>query len=259
MKCRRQLLLHPSSVIHHPYSHSGFTLLEMLTTVAALVIVLGLMVSLARDVRSRSADRLTKDLLGRLDRMMGQYWATNDRTLPSVLRLIESNPLNEAVLHPRASKNNGQFVNALLHQEQLAKEDLEVLPLTVAARRAPRLTAQDAREQEFDAAIYDAWGGPVVFMPSQHPAIGMAPSDRFFFFSAGPDGRFLTREDNLYSYDATIDTAAGEAGVTAPYLLWSPGQDGFYGPISITNGSAGANFNTNRREAQKCDDVTNFK
>ena len=48
----------------------------MLTTVAVLVIVLGLMVSLARDVRTRSAERLTKDLLHRLDLLVAQYCVT---------------------------------------------------------------------------------------------------------------------------------------------------------------------------------------
>jgi hypothetical protein len=34
-----------------------------------------------------------------------------------------------------------------------------------------------------------------------HPSVGMAPDNRFFLFSAGPDRRYLTRDDNLYSYD----------------------------------------------------------
>jgi hypothetical protein len=38
-------------------------------------------------------------------------------------------------------------------------------------------------------------------MPAMHPAIGMAPENRYFLFSAGPDRRYLTRDDNLYSYD----------------------------------------------------------
>src|SRR3954470_17522401 len=60
---------------------AAFTLIEMLTTVAVLVIVLGLMVSLARDVRTRSAERLTKDLLARLDTLVEQYRRPL-RTLP---------------------------------------------------------------------------------------------------------------------------------------------------------------------------------
>jgi hypothetical protein len=54
-----------------------------------------------------------------------------------------------------------------------------------------------------EVAIRDAWGSPVVFMPHQHPAIGMATSDAFFFVSAGPDRQYLTRQDNLYSYETT--------------------------------------------------------
>jgi hypothetical protein len=80
--------------------------------------------------------------------------------------------------------------------------------------------------------LADAWGNPIVFMADQHPAIGMAPLKGYdpstgagagasgagtlssssspptdgrerasFFVSAGPDGRYLTREDNLYSYE----------------------------------------------------------
>ena len=48
-------------------SRRAFTLVEMLTTVAALVILLGLMVSLARDVRRRSATELTNEIIARLD------------------------------------------------------------------------------------------------------------------------------------------------------------------------------------------------
>src|SRR4051794_1464097 len=65
----------------------AFTLIEMMTTVAVLVIVLGLMVSLARDVRTRSAERLTKDLLARLDTLVEQYRRPL-RTLPEDQRRI---------------------------------------------------------------------------------------------------------------------------------------------------------------------------
>src|SRR3954468_23106406 len=54
-------------------SRSAFTLIEMITTVAALVILLGLMVSLARDVRNRSANELTGEVLEKLDRALMQY------------------------------------------------------------------------------------------------------------------------------------------------------------------------------------------
>src|SRR5438552_946186 len=68
-------LLSPSSSHHRP----AFTLIEMLTTVAVLVIVLGLMVSLARHVREKSAQALTKNLLRRLDGAMTEYVRRNER------------------------------------------------------------------------------------------------------------------------------------------------------------------------------------
>src|SRR5438270_7231739 len=93
-----------------PLRRLGFTLIEMLTTVAVLVIVLGLMVSLARDVRTRSADRLTKDLLRRLDELVRQYQSRLPRTLapeergkyPIVRPLFDALPGDEPHLRENA-------------------------------------------------------------------------------------------------------------------------------------------------------------
>ncbi|MGB7159949.1 MAG: type II secretion system protein [Tepidisphaeraceae bacterium] len=160
------------------FCRRAFTLIEMLTTVAILVIVLGLMVSLARDVRNRSAERVTKDMLARLERLMEQYASRSPAKLPPpITPLIESaagTPVEDAGFHAAALRNNTDFAAAL--RAQAGPDD-----------PAP--------------SFFDAWGHPVVFMPRQHPAIGMAGGDRFFFFSPGPDGKFLTREDNLYSYE----------------------------------------------------------
>jgi prepilin-type N-terminal cleavage/methylation domain-containing protein len=158
---------------------SAFTLIEMLTTVAVLVIVLGLMVSLARDVRNRSAERVTKDLLAKLDRMMAQYVERSPTGLPPIAPLVSAEPDAPPIVDGPA----------LLEAARRNNEDL-----------ARALRAQ-AHGRDLAPSFFDAWGNPVVFMPRQHPAIGMAGGDRFFFFSPGPDGKFLTREDNLYSYE----------------------------------------------------------
>jgi hypothetical protein len=52
-----------------------------------------------------------------------------------------------------------------------------------------------------DVTIRDAWGTPIVFLPAGHRLVGMS-SKGYFLFSAGPDRKFLTRDDNLYSYEA---------------------------------------------------------
>lgn len=163
----------------------GYTLLEMATTVAALVIVLGLMVSLARHVRDQSSNELTVELLRKLDRLMSQYQQRNDGHLPTVTRVMSGESRDETSIRRLARLNNEQFLRALRGTESLAKDFSD---LSIATYD--------------EVNLRDAWGEAIVFMPEQHPDIGMAPRNRFFFFSAGPDRQYLTRTDNLYSYEA---------------------------------------------------------
>src|SRR5438270_1849838 len=65
----------------------AFTVIEMLTTVAVLIIVLGLMVSLARYVRNLSAVEVSKDLLHQLDALMQQYMARHEGHWPTITPL----------------------------------------------------------------------------------------------------------------------------------------------------------------------------
>ena len=165
----------------------------MLTTIALLVIVMGLMSSLARRVRAESAETVTKSLLRSLDVLMSQY-QTRHHQLPAIAPLIpgylkEGQLPEEPSLQTEALRNNRQMLRVLRGQ----------------------LSAGGGVFGDQPASIYneltlrDAWGTPIVFMPSFHSAIGTAPGDRFFFVSAGPDGHFLTRDDNLYSYEAPAE------------------------------------------------------
>jgi len=171
----------------------GFTLVEMLTTVAVLVIVLGMMVSLARDVRTRSAERLTADLLRLLDSLVAQYRVRSLKGLPEaqarlypiVHPLIDSAAPEEAQLRANAMLNNSELVRTLKSQVDLSGTAFSDLSI--------------ANYNEVN--VLDAWGSPIVYMPHQDPLVGMASGDRSFFFSAGPDRKYLTRQDNLYSYE----------------------------------------------------------
>ena len=68
----------------------------MLTTVAVLVIVLGLMVSLARHVREREAVALTKDLIRRLDVLMERYADRHAGRMPEVAAFPPAPPESAA-------------------------------------------------------------------------------------------------------------------------------------------------------------------
>ena len=168
----------------------GFTLIEMLTTVAVLIIVLGLMVSLARYVRNELAIEVTKDLLHRLDAALQQYMVRHDNQVPQVPPFI---PLNmpadvlpdEQVLQQNAAANNRGIVLALRQEGLLRDASFGGLPETIFD----------------DMMVRDAWGSPIAFMPAMHEGIGMALQNRPFFFSAGPDQKYLTQENNLYSYE----------------------------------------------------------
>src|SRR5262245_17933243 len=114
-KHRPSPLFLPSALRPLPL-RSAFTLIEMLTTVAVLVILLGVVGSLARGVRDRSAQVLTRQLLKQLDGLMAQYIEHNGGQLPPVELLLPDEPLtrpgppppppDEAALAVTARRNN---------------------------------------------------------------------------------------------------------------------------------------------------------
>jgi type II secretory pathway pseudopilin PulG len=183
-----------SSFSHRRHLRPAFTLVEMLTTVAILIIVLGLMVSLARHVRAASADQLTKDILHQFDEAMAQYIQLTGQP-PAVQMFIPDSTAapSESVLQRAAVINNQEVVKALGDPSLNNKEN----------------GLLNNRFDDLSIAYYDhisvrdAWGSPIVFMAKMHPAVGMT-AKVWFFFSAGPDRRYLTRDDNLYSYDQPV-------------------------------------------------------
>jgi type II secretory pathway pseudopilin PulG len=169
---------------------AGYTMIEMLTTIAVLVIVMGLMTSLARRVRAQSAESVTKNLLRSLDVLMSQY-VSQHHQLPAVApfvpeKLDDKESLDEAMLQMTARQNNRDLLKVLRSQLGASGKPFADQPASIYD----------------DSTLKDAWGTPIVFMPSYHPAVGMAPGNHYFFVSAGPDGHFFTRDDNLYSYEA---------------------------------------------------------
>jgi hypothetical protein len=186
----------------------------MLTVVAALIIVLGLMVSLAWDVRRQSSERLTKGLLIKLDALMAQY-AARHKQLPEVTPLVDTSRASHAAtqgvevelpdeetLLAAAELNNRDFVLAL-------RSDATATPgVGPGSPPVPELFGPLTGSMYDEVTLRDAWGTPIVFMPAMHPAIGMAIGNRPFFMSAGPDRKFHTLEDNLYSYEQAAPQAA---------------------------------------------------
>ena len=174
------------------------------------------MVSLARYVRARSADALTRDLLTDLDRLLAQYVAVHGVPpgIPPAVPLGPIGPagkapaLDEPTVEAAAEANNRAFVKSLRADFIDAGATDPPGPARVAsadratfARRGPFADLPTSLYDERE--LRDAWGMPLVFMSARHPAVGFAPGDRPFVFSAGPDRNYLTRADNLYSYESS--------------------------------------------------------
>jgi prepilin-type N-terminal cleavage/methylation domain-containing protein len=201
-----------------PARRRGFTLVEMLATVAALVIVLGLMVSLARYVRKQASDQFTKQLLAQLDALMQQY-KERHKSLPAVPAFV-AGAVEQGEGTVAGESNSPRGGNGLPVLPLLPTPSDEALPPESVLQQSARLNNRallyalrvEARRYpaEFNAlppsffaedTLRDAWGTPIAFMPGLHPAIGMAMENRAFFLSAGPDRQFRTLEDNLFSYE----------------------------------------------------------
>src|SRR6476646_10170839 len=108
---------------------SGFTLLEMLTTVAVLIILLGLMVDLAGYVRNRSASDLSRQVLAGLDVAMEEYHARFSDYPP--IHVFTNDPQlreREDSLLSSARQNNREYVAALSGAGLLKKPPFVGLP-----------------------------------------------------------------------------------------------------------------------------------
>lgn len=166
-------------------SPRGYTLIELAATVAVLLIVVGVMVSLARHVRDRSAEQMTRELLATLNAALSAY-AAMGQGLPQIplLDVGDGVRADESALHASAVANN-EAVIAALRVHKRSAQDFAQLPATLYNRTSLR----------------DAWGRPIVYMPPDAPNIGLPSQKQPFFFSAGPDGQYGTVVDNLYSYE----------------------------------------------------------
>lgn len=151
-------------------------MIELLALVAILAVAFALMAATARHVRSSSAMELTRK------RMTALTHAAAD--------------LLERGVDPRLSFASTTATDGELEDRlrRFAVESSRKLGETLS-RRSGSLLAVNTPE------LHDAWGRPIALLPRQVSAVGMAPEDGPFLVSAGPDGRFLTLADNIYSYD----------------------------------------------------------
>jgi hypothetical protein len=185
-----------------------------------LTILLSMAVSLSRYVRARSARLLTTDILSRLDRLATLYAARYGGAYPPVTPMPDlerDGTLDDRSARAAAAAGNRDFLRALARDPGSRDwaDYFSDLPLYVydPGRRASRSASAsgapgDGLETNGGSgpSVRDPWGTPIAFIPRQNSAYGMAPRDEPFFVSAGPDHKFSTRGDNVYSYEVVSKT-----------------------------------------------------
>lgn len=187
----------------------GLALSELLLVVVSLTLLLSIIVSLSRRVRRESAHDLAERVLVELDAALAAYHAQTGQ-LPDVTPLLpedgEAN-VTEAVLATRGLVNNRQVVEAL---QVAGRADRSAdRPEDATEAGEPDVVLDTLGLILFDGStLRDPWGTPIVYMAHGSRLVGTAAANRPFFFSAGPDGQYLTRDDNIYSYEATRPTPA---------------------------------------------------
>ena len=201
---------------------AGFVLVEILLIAAVLWIAIGLLISLSRHVRSRSAESDTARMLWKahlaLSRAQSAQASTDGATgivssstvaeasavggLPKPLGLDELAIASPKTVRQTLDGHNRVLVHALL--QSMPDDEANDPRSQVAWARLSR--------SMFDGqTLRDAWGTPVVLARGDDQRLGLAPGRRDYCLSAGPDRNFLTRDDNLYSFeqDQPADTLGG--------------------------------------------------
>jgi hypothetical protein len=143
-------------------------LLELMTACAALIVVLGLVVSLARYVRRNASLSAVREQLIFLNARL------DEKGVPPDLAMFAAGlTAEDEIRHPEAVRT-------------LARQNGETWSRHLALG---------------NTSHFDPWGMPIILINGAHPNLGMAPRFKPFFMSAGPDNRYFTLADDLYGYD----------------------------------------------------------
>lgn len=218
-------------------SRRGLAVRELLLIVAILTVAFGVIVSLARRVRSEAAYSLVQRELLELEDALAAY-RRQFHQLPEVPPLVTpvavATPGAAAASAPASAPavqamKLGPDDEASLRERAIIQNRALVRALGVGARGggADSSPLGAVSAQMFDGSLLlDPWGGPIAYLTSGLPQIGTATGDAPFFFSAGPDGLFLTRDDNVYSYEVLAADRLLDAPAPNPVAGEGAGEPG---------------------------------
>jgi prepilin-type N-terminal cleavage/methylation domain-containing protein len=210
------------------WGQAGFTLIEMLVVVAIILLLLTIGVIGFRSMERSSSEKQTKVNLTNAEALLKQMTAVgilprlqgpNDYQ-PTPLYPFDNNNVSQPIDPPvnqTVALQNCRSVTRVMMQHPEVKKAILALPSQMIATPPTGTTA--------DPALIDAWGFALIFVPSgglrnvqvEGAAAGSVvtvtssgfvpsstvapnPQNRPFWVSPGPDGKYETGADNLYSF-----------------------------------------------------------
>jgi len=184
----------------------GLSAIEMLAISIFLALGLAVMVSLARHVRSASAEGLTRIRLAQLvaagDELFGGQLLPAGVRIDAKKTLVEEDLRSQAAISARLIIEAMELLDATRQSPIDSTGSQRLTPEQIATAGPSRWKRLAADGSFFDpVSVRDAWGSPIALIAASHSAIGLSPDDRPFFVSAGADRLYLTLADNIYSYD----------------------------------------------------------
>ena len=225
----------PSS--HRPRS-AGFTLIELLVVLGIITILIAIGLAVGNAVHGSAKENLTRMTLQALDQSLTEYNADKGAFPPATVANPTNDtilqPVADAVSNGQAIQSLGWYLVQLKESDSARKAIDSINPKLIAVTTTPG--ASSANDKGF-RTVLDAWGHEIryvhpkfqgmVFSGSATNAkpladlLGPAPAgksyavtsilrsaansdagrcagNRPYFYSAGPDGKPETTDDNVY-------------------------------------------------------------
>jgi len=215
-------------------ARSGFTMVELLVVIAIIGVLITLTVTVGRGVIEQGKVRQTMDILRALDALLTEY-NTEYQSMPPYTADAKgaTNPLR----YIPPTGNSAQNTSAVFPESAVliaqvqgmkgADSILAALPTESLMKRTElyAAAAKDGMTQYAGeitelpgvvparTSVADAWGMEVLYIHpdntvavsglsgGQFKGYGRASGDRPYFMSAGPDFKYDTLDDNVYSLD----------------------------------------------------------